>query len=339
MAQAKQPDNHLITPKQAQEQLKQARSSAKEAMNEGELNQRKANFVGAKSLVTSALRGLKDLPVAQKKTQGALLNTLRSDLEAIFADRKSELMNKTEYGAVDLSQPQPGATYGHLHPTSHILTEAYSIFERLGFTIVDGPEVETDWYNFEALNMPPEHPAREMQDTFYLKENQAGRPLIPRTHTSGMQVRFLEQNKPPIKIIVPGKVFRNENEDATHSWIFTQVEGLVVGEGVSLSDLKGTLAHFVQGILGPDSTIRLRPSYFPYTEPSVEVDARFRGQWLELLGAGMVHPKVLESAGVDSSKYSGFAFGVGVERLAQIKFGMDDLRQNWRPNLRFLEAF
>ncbi len=331
--------NGIMNDEQAKAQLGKAREVAKSATNEGELNQLKAGFLGQKSLVTTALRGLKDIPVSQRKVQGELLNQLRADLEAAFLLRRDELVNRKEFPAVDLSQPQLGATFGHLHPTSHILTEAYGIFERLGFAIVDGPEVETDWYNFEALNMPPEHPAREMQDTFYLKETQAGRPLIPRTHTSGMQVRFLEQNKPPIKIIVPGKVFRNENEDATHSWIFTQVEGLVVGEGVSLSDLKGTLAHFVQGILGADSTIRLRPSYFPYTEPSVEVDARFRGQWLELLGAGMIHPKVLESAGVDSVKYSGFAFGVGVERLAQIKFGMDDLRQNWRPNLRFLEAF
>ena len=226
---------------------------------------------------------------------------------------------------------------GHLHPSSLVLKESFKVFEELGFAIVDSPEIETDWFNFEALNMPEIHPAREMQDTFYIKGT--GQKLLPRTHTSGMQVRFMKNNKPPFKIIVPGKVFRSENEDATHSWSFNQIEGLVVGEGVSMADLKGTLLQIVKKQLGSDTQIRFRASYFPYTEPSVEVDAKYNGKWLELGGAGMVHPEVLKNGGIDPEKYTGFAFGWGVERIAAIKFGITDLRLLWRPNLDYLEQF
>jgi phenylalanyl-tRNA synthetase alpha chain len=185
--------------------------------------------------------------------------------------------------------------------------------------------------------MPEIHPAREMQDTFYI--DKSNKKLLPRTHTSGMQVRFMKQNNPPFKIIVPGKVFRNENEDATHSWTFGQIEGLVVGEGVSVTDLRGTLLEIVKKQLGPETEIRFRASYFPYTEPSMEVDAKFKGKWLELGGAGMVHPQVLINGGIDPEKYSGFAFGWGVERLAVIKYGITDLRELWRPKFDYLEQF
>ena len=185
--------------------------------------------------------------------------------------------------------------------------------------------------------MPKEHPARDMQDTFYIDNGKMN--LLPRSHTSGMQVRFMENNKPPYKIIVPGRVFRNEDEDATHAWIFNQVEGLVVGEGVSMSDLKGTLLEVVRGLLGPDVDIRFRASYFPYTEPSVELDCKYKGKWLELGGAGMVHPQVLKNGGVDPDRYTGFAFGWGAERFAVIKYGLNDLRELWRPRFDFLEQF
>lgn len=328
-----------MNEKELKKILIQAKKDADTVKNQGQLNQVKARFVGRNSQLAQALRLLPKLTLHDRKTQGKLLNRTRQDLEQIFSQRSAELLRRTDFAPVDLTAPGDFESYGHLHPSSRILAQIYAAFTSLGFAIVDGPEIETDWYNFEVLNMPPEHPAREMQDTFYLEQHYQGRPLIPRTHTSGMQVRFLEKNPPPAKIIVPGRVFRNENEDATHAWIFTQVEGLVVGEGVSLSDLKGTLEYFIKAVLGQQSEIRLRPSFFPYTEPSVEVDARYSGQWLEMLGAGMVHPAVLERAGIDSSQYSGFAFGVGVERLSQVKFGIADLRLNWRPNLSFLEQF
>ncbi len=319
--------------------IKLAQKRLETVTNEGQLNQVKAEFLGKKSALSQSIAKLGLLDADKRKQEGEQLNSLRSSLQQLFEKKRSELLSKHGFEAIDLTTPVPNSDFGHLHPITLVLADVYRIFTELGFAIVDGPEIESDWYNFEALNMPPEHPAREMQDTFYLKQTLDGRPLIPRTHTSGMQVRFLENNQPPVKIIVPGKVFRNENEDATHSWIFTQIEGLVVGEGIAVSDLKGTLDHFVRGVLGEKTTIRLRPSFFPYTEPSVEVDAFYQGQWLEMLGAGMVHPRVLENAGIDSTKFSGFAFGVGVERLAQVKFGMTDLRENWRPNLHFLEAF
>jgi phenylalanyl-tRNA synthetase alpha chain len=246
-----------------------------------------------------------------------------------------------KFTPIDVSRPgkplYKESRTGHMHPSSLVLKETYRVFTELGFAIVDSPEIEDDWHNFEALNMPEIHPAREMQDTFYI--DKSNKKLLPRTHTSGMQVRFMKQNNPPFKIIVPGKVFRNENEDATHSWTFGQIEGLVVGEGVSVTDLRGTLLEIVKKQLGPETEIRFRASYFPYTEPSMEVDAKFKGKWLELGGAGMVHPQVLINGGIDPEKYSGFAFGWGVERLAVIKYGITDLRELWRPKFDYLEQF
>jgi len=326
--------------RQPEKILAEAENEAKKAKNEAELNLVKSRYLGRKSQLATAMATLSKLPVSERKLKGAQLNKLRGQLEELFVRCREVLVGQQIYAPVDLTLPSsPDAQFGHLHPVSQILAEVYRIFESLGFAIVDGPEIESDWYNFEALNMPPEHPAREMQDTFYLNETYEGKQLIPRTHASGMQVRFLEQNQPPVKIIYPGKVFRNENEDATHSWIFSQIEGMVVGENISLTDLKGTLEYFVRGVLGQDSRIRLRPSYFPYTEPSVEIDAYYQGEWLELLGAGMMRSQVLENAGIDSKRHNGFAFGAGADRLAQVKFAMTDLRQNWRPNLFFLEQF
>ncbi len=310
--------------------------------NEYEVLQVKSQFLGKKSQVATGLAGLAKLDPAQKASAGQHWNAAKAELEKLFAARLAALNDAQEFEPVDITEPgireYPG--YGHAHPTTLVMAETYQIFTELGFAIVDSPEVETDWYNFEALNMPPEHPARDTQDTFYTEHtNTKGEKLLPRTHTSGMQVRFMEQHKPPFKIIVPGKVFRNENEDATHSWTFNQIEGLVVGEGVSMADLKGTLQRIVRRTLGTEVEIRFRASYFPYTEPSVEVDCKYRGKWLELGGAGMVHPEVLRRGGIDPAKYSGFAFGWGYERIAVIKYGLSDLRQLWRPNFRYLEQF
>jgi phenylalanyl-tRNA synthetase alpha chain len=243
---------------------------------------------------------------------------------------------------------------GYRHPVSLVQDELIDIFWQMGYQVATGPEVETEWYNFEALNIGPDHPARDMQDTFYLENGH-----IPRTHTSAVQIRHMEINKDklPIRIIAPGKVFRNEDEDARHSWIFHQIEGLVVDEGITLTDLKGTLETMLQGVLGEGTKLRLRSNYFPYTEPSVEMDATCvvcKGSglaekapcrmcsgtgWLELGGAGMVHPQVLRNAGVDPNRYSGFAFGFGFERIAAIKYGVGDVREFWRPNFNFLKQF
>lgn len=309
--------------------------------SENELMQLKSKYLGKKSLLSRQLADLPKLDKSERAMLGKKLNEVKQELEKRINYLQSSLALLKDLSPIDVTRPgkplYEKVKIGHLHPSSLVLKETYQVFSELGFAIVDSPEIETDWFNFEALNMPEIHPAREMQDTFYIKGS--SQKLLPRTHTSGMQVRFMKQNEPPFKIIVPGKVFRSENEDATHSWSFNQIEGLVVGEGVSMADLKGTLLQIVKKQLGEDTKIRFRASYFPYTEPSVEVDARYNGKWLELGGAGMVHPKVLSNGGIDPEKYTGFAFGWGVERIAAIKYGITDLRLLWRPNLDYLEQF
>lgn len=293
-------------------------------------------YLGRQGELTLALKKISQLPTDERKAYGAAVNKLKDTTEAAIAAQEKAFLNRADeaLSAIDLSIPQTAsAQIGHGHPTQLVLADIYEVFLRLGFAIVDGPEVETDWYNFEVLNMPPNHPARDMQDTFYLERSGEGPALVPRTHTSAAQIRYLESHQPPCKIIVPGKVYRNEDEDRTHSWSFYQVEGLVVGEGVTMADLKGTLLHVMQSLLGEDIKIRFRPSFFPYTEPSVEVDIWYQEEWLEVCGAGMVHPHVLVRGGVDPDQYSGFAFGFGPDRLAMPRYGLTDLRRLWRPQL------
>ncbi len=301
----------------------------------------RVTYLGRKSIISNEMKRLPGLDASEKAKLGKDLNIAKNTIQQRIQDKLEVLESSKKYAPIDISRPgislYKESMAGHLHPSSLVLKETYRVFTELGFAIVDSPEIEDDWHNFEALNMPEIHPAREMQDTFYIKGTD--QKLLPRTHTSGMQIRFMKDNKPPFKIIVPGKVFRNENEDATHSWTFGQIEGLVVGENVSVTDLKGTLLQIVKKQLGEDTDIRFRASYFPYTEPSVEVDAKFNGKWLELGGAGMVHPEVLRNGGIDPEKYSGFAFGWGVERLAVIKYGISDLRELWRPKFDYLEQF
>lgn len=308
-----------------------------EAANDSaSLNLVRSRLIGKQGEISHAFAQLRNAPVEQRKQLGAEINSLKMSIERALAQREDELIAQADnlLSFVDLSLPvTTSATVGHGHPTQLVLEDVYEIFLRLGFAIVDSNEVESDWYNFEVLNMPQSHPARDMQDTFYLESDGSQPPLLPRTHTSAAQIRFMEQYKPPFKIIVPGKVYRNEDEDRTHSWSFYQVEGLVVGEGVSMADLKGTLLHAMQGLLGDEIKIRFRPSFFPYTEPSVEVDVWYQDEWLEVLGAGMVHPKVLAAGGVDPTKYSGFAFGFGSDRLTMPRYQLTDLRRLWRPNL------
>ena len=319
-----------------------------------ELEALRVKYLGRRGVLTLELRAVGQVSGTDaRKAAGEAANLARHEIEAALAKAGPRLMQNLvevvgQAAQVDLTAPVP-SPLGHLHPVSQLLRELVQIFWQMGYEVADGPEVETPWYNFEALNIPADHPARDMQDTFYLE----GSELLPRTHTSGVQIRYMEAHQPPIRIIVPGKVYRNEDEDARHSWMFYQVEGLVVDEGISMADLKGTLLAMMRGLLGYDTKVRLRPSYFPYTEPSAEMDATCiicggTGKdcktcsgtgWLELGGAGMVHPQVLRNCHIDPVKYSGFAFGFGPERIAAIKYGVPDVREFWRPNLKFLEQF
>ncbi|HSX14344.1 MAG TPA: phenylalanine--tRNA ligase subunit alpha [Candidatus Saccharimonadales bacterium] len=316
-----------------------------------ELEKLRVKYLGRSGEITEVLKQIGKLPANQRASLGKQANQAKQQIELVIKARQGELEQDQitkELGEtkIDLSAPTPSQRFGHTHPINNLLSDIVRLFWQMGFEVVQGPEIETQWYNFEALNLPADHPARDMQDTFYLEDDN-----LPRTHTSGMQIRHMEANQPPIRIISPGKVYRNEDEDSRHIWSFVQVEGLVVDEGIGVADLKGTLLAMVQGVLGKDTEIRLRPNYFPYTEPSIEVDASCvicHGKgcatcsgtgWIELLGSGLVHPQVLENVGIDSKRYSGFAFGVGLERLAAVKYQVPDLREFWRPNLRFLEQF
>lgn len=231
-------------------------------------------------------------------------------------------------------------SHGHLHPTAEVANEINRIFTKMGFSIAEGPEVETEFYNFDALGTAKDHPSRDMQDTFWLKDTGPdGERLLPRTHTSPVQVRYMQQHKPPFRILAPGKVFRNEATDATHEAEFFQVEGLMVGKNVSMSDLKGALQVFVEEFFGKGIETRFRPVYFPFVEPGIELDIRWKGKWLEVLGAGLVHPKVLVAGGLDPNEWSGFAFGMGLDRMVMLKYGIDDIRHMYSGDLRFVNQF
>lgn len=323
-----------------------------------ELEQVRVELLGRKGVVTEQLRQIGAMEPAARAKAGQAVNLLRQQLEAALAERGAALavaeLDQQFTPAFDVTAPGIAPVIGHRHPVSVVLDELVDIFWQMGYQVADGPEIETEWHNFEALLVGKDHPARDMQDTFYLEGQH-----LPRTHTSAVQIRYMLEHSEqlPIRIIAPGKVYRNEDEDARHSWSFYQIEGLVVDEGVSLADLKGTLGAMMRGILGDQTQIRLRSNYFPYTEPSVEMDATCvichgSGKvaerdcalctgtgWLELGGAGMVHPQVLKNVGIDPERYSGFAFGFGPERIATLKYGVGDVREFWRPNFWFLEQF
>ncbi len=244
----------------------------------------------------------------------------------------------------NLASTEKKGELGHLHLMTQTIREIYSIFNQIGFDIATGPELEIEKYNFDMLNVPADHPARDMQDTFWVKrskeEIERDEPKqVLRTQTSAVQVRYMEKHQPPLKVIVPGKVFRNEATDATHEMQFYQCEGLVVGEKVSMADLKGTLEYFFEKFFGEQTKIRLRPSFFPFTEPSVEIDVWINGKWMEVMGGGMVHPKVLEGVNIDAAKFSGFAFGFGIDRLIMVKYGIPDVRMIYQPDLRIINQF
>jgi phenylalanyl-tRNA synthetase alpha chain len=307
-------------------------------------------------LVSGLLKALGSAPAVDRPRLGQLANQLKQDIEAQLTARIDEAVAAAPpKDAVDVTLPGRGPTLGHRHPLTFLREQVEAIFTRFGFLVIEGPELEDDYHNFEALNMPPEHPARDMQDTLYLEKpvrSAAGSiASLLRTHTSGMQIRYMEKFPPPVRLIAPGRVYRRDDVDLTHTPMFTQVEGLVVGEHVTLADLKGTLVSFLRELFGPDRGVRFRPSFFPYTEPSAEVDiscAGCRGAgcamckrtgWLEILGSGMVHPAVFEAVGYDPERYTGFAFGMGIERVALLKWGVEDIRLFYENDLRFLEQF
>jgi len=314
-------------------------------------------FLGRKrGRVTAALKHVGTVPPADRAARGAAINALKQEIEAALDARNADLAaTGVPVGAVDVTLPGRVPPIGRRHPLTQVRERIEDIFLSMGYQILEGPELEDDWHNFEALNMPPEHPARDMQDTLYLAGSVpsavAGesRPAtLLRTHTSGMQIRYMEAHPPPVRVIAPGRVYRRDNFDATHTPMFTQVEGLVVDEGISLGDLKGTLNAFADRFFNAHVRTRFRPSFFPYTEPSAELDVECQGcggrgcglckqtGWLEILGCGMVHPAVFESVRYDADRYTGFAFGVGIERLAILLYGVDDIRMFYENDLRFL---
>lgn len=297
----------------------------------------KNKYLGRKGLFASMTGRISEMPAAERREAGREMNRVKQALEDIFAAGQNSLSFASGSDQRDIDTTMPGTFFaaGSLHPLTQVITELVEIFKGLGFTIVDGPEVETEYYNFEALNIPLDHPARDSFDTFYLDN---GRLL--RSQTSPVQIHVMEKTKPPLKIIAPGKVYRPDATDATHSFMFHQVEGLMVDEGVSFANLKGVLTAFAEEFFGSGTKVRFRPHFFPFTEPSAEMDIHSPTKgWLEVLGAGMVHPNVLRGVKIDPEKYTGFAFGMGVERLAMLKYGVEDIRMFFENDLRFLGQF
>lgn len=306
------------------------------------LEQVRVDTLGKKGHVTELMKQLGGMDIEAKKAFGALVNQSKDLLQSAISERKAlleqqHLARMLASQAVDISLPARGLGVGNLHPITRVLERMEAIFASMGFEMATGPEIEDDYHNFEALNFPPHHPARTMHDTFYFGD---GRLL--RTHTSPVQIRAMKDRAPPIKVIAAGKVYRSDS-DQTHSPMFHQVEGLYIAEGVSFADLKGMLTYFVRAFFERDFEMRFRPSYFPFTEPSAEVDIAWerdgKTSWLEVLGCGMVHPNVLKAGGIDPNRYSGFAFGLGVERFTMLRYGVNDLRAFFENDLRFLKQF
>jgi len=314
------------------------------------LENSKARYLGKNGELTALLKSLGTLAPEARRSAGAAINAAKARLEHALGQRRAELANarlqaRLAEEALDVTLPGRGRGRGGVHPISRTWARIERIFGSVGFEVADGPEIETDWYNFTALNNPENHPARSMQDTFYVDlKDSGGLPLVLRTHTSPMQVRYARRHRPPIKVIAPGRTYRVDS-DATHSPMFHQVEGLWIDEDVSFADLKGVFADFMRRFFESDDIeVRFRPSYFPFTEPSAEIDMRFdsgplKGRWLEISGAGQVHPGVVRNFGLDPERYIGFAFGAGLERLTMLRYGIDDLRLFFDGDLRFLRQF
>jgi phenylalanyl-tRNA synthetase alpha chain len=318
-------------------------------LNSDQLEEFRIQFLGRKGEFTSIMKDLGQVPKEDKPRLGQLANKAKKDIEALYGDLQAKLSAETESTArdssIDLTLPGRKPATGKLHPVTQIMNEVCSIFESLGFSVAEGPDVEHDHYNFEALNIPAHHPARDMHDTFYVSDS-----ILLRTHTSPMQARIMETQQPPLRVIAPGKVYRCDS-DITHTPMFHQVEGFLVDKNISFADLKGVLTIFTQKMFDKDLALRFRPSFFPFTEPSAEVDiacvmcsgkgcrvCKHTG-WLEILGAGMIDPEVFKMVGYNPEVYSGFAFGLGIERIAMLKYGIDDIRLYYENDLRFLSQF
>ena len=331
--------------------LETAKASILAADSEQSIEELRVKYLGKKGELTALLKQMGSLSPEERPKMGQLVNEAKAQVEALITDKAKELKEKAtelklKEETIDITMPAKAVKRGKLHPLNTVLNDMIDIFQSMGFDVVDGPEVDTDHYNFECLNVPADHPARDMQDTFYLAEN-----LLLRTQTSAAQIRTMETRKPPIRVICPGRVFRADEVDATHSPVFHQIEGLVVDKGITLCDLKGVLEQFAHEIYGSDTKVKFRPSFFPFTEPSVEVDVSCSecggkgcrvckgAGWIEILGAGMVHPNVLRSCGIDPEVYSGFAFGIGLDRLTTTRYKISDIRLLFENDKRFLEQF
>ena len=328
---------------------KEARARIAAAMDEQQLHEARVAFLGKNGRLTAVLRSMKDLSAEERPKMGALANKIRNEIEELEGQKKEEikarmLNARIESERIDITLPSRQMRKGHIHPLNKALREIVKSFTRMGYSVEEGPEIESDYYNFSCLNLPKDHPARDMQDSFYITPD-----ILLRTQTSPIQARTMQKHEPnsPIRMIAPGKVFRWDN-DATHSPVFHQVEGLVVDRGIKFSDLKGTLEIFLKDLFGSDTRIRFRASYFPFTEPSAEVDISFSSRvhddsddpdWLEILGCGMVNPNVFTLNGYDPKVVSGFAFGMGIERIAMLLYGIDDLRLFYQNDMRFLKQF
>lgn len=336
-------------------QLEQIRAAALAAIAEAAdgkaVEELRVKYLGKKGEITAILKQMGSLSAEERPVMGQLANEVRAAIEAAIAEsaekmKAAALEAQLKAETVDITMPAKKRSVGSLHPINKVANDLIDIFQSMGFDVVDGPEVETDYYNFEALNVPSDHPARDMQDTFFLNPT-----LLLRSQTSATQIRTMENRQPPIKMVCPGRVFRADEVDATHSPVFHQMEGLVVDKGITMCDLKGVLEQFAHEIYGPDTKVKFRPSFFPFTEPSVEVDVSCsecggkgcrvcKGSgWIEILGAGMVHPNVLRGCGIDPEVYSGFAFGVGIDRLAITRYKISDIRLLFENDVRFLEQF
>lgn len=330
--------------KELEQIIAAARTAISSTSSVADLEQAKARVLGKAGSLTDLLKGLGKLPAEERPGAGAAINRAKAEVESMIQSRReailaADLDSKLASESVDVTLPGRGMSTGGMHPIARAQEHVEALFRTMGFSVADGPEIENDWYNFTALRMFPDHPSRSMQDTFYI----AGTENVLRTQTSPVQIRYMESHKPPIRIICPGRVYRKD-DDATHSPMFHQVEGLWVDEGISLADLKGTITQFCRAFFERDDIdLRFRPSYFPFVEPGVEIDMAWSKDgeitYLEIAGAGVVHPDVLRNGGIDPQRYSGFAFGMGLDRLAMLKYGVGDLRLFFENDMKFLAQF
>ena len=315
-----------------------ANENIKNAKSNAELDHLRVSLLGKKGELSIILKGMGNLSSVDRPIVGQKANLIKINLQDLITERKDQLISESinkqiEDEKIDVTIPSVGTPSGNIHPLISTQQEIVDIFCGLGYSVESGPEIESDFYNFESLNIPKNHPARDMQDTFYLDENR-----LMRTHTSPVQIRYLERNPPPVRIIAPGRVYRRDAVDATHSPVFNQVEVLCIDQNINFSHLRGTVLTFLKTFFG-DIPVRFRASYFPFTEPSAEVDVKWKGKWLEVMGCGMVDPKVLEKLGIDSERWTGFAAGLGVERFCMVRHQIDDIRKFYTNDLRFLEQF